>query len=106
MASDTYQIVRQAIIDKKQIVAEYNGHVREMCPHVIGEKNGRLQALFYQFGGTSSSKSIIPGSKDNWRCVIIENLRVIEVRDGDWYSSSDHTRPQTCVDEVDVEVDY
>lgn len=106
MVSDTYQLVRQAITDKKQIVAEYNGHVREMCPHVIGEKNGRLQALCYQFGGTSSSKSIIPGSKENWRCVTIENLRVIEVRDGDWYSSSDHTRPQTCVDEVDVEVDY
>ena len=106
MTSDTYEVVRQAITEKKQVVAEYNEHVREMCPHVIGTKNGREQALFYQFGGTSSSGTIIPGSKDNWRCIPVEGLRIIEVRDGEWHSSSDHTKPQTCVGEVDVEVEY
>ena len=55
MNSNTYEIVRKAIIEKKQIVAEYQGHKREMCPHVIGKKYGENQALFYQFGGTSSS---------------------------------------------------
>ena len=106
MTSDTYEVVRQAITEKKQVVAEYNEHVREMCPHVIGTKNGREQDLFYQFGGTSSSGTIIPGSQYNWRCIPVEGLRIIEVRDGEWHSSSDHTQPQTCVDEVDVEVEY
>ena len=55
MNSSTYEIVKKAIIQKKQIVAEYHGHNREMCPHVIGKKYGENQALFYQFGGTSSS---------------------------------------------------
>jgi hypothetical protein len=60
----TYALVRQAIIDKQQIVATYKGHVREMCPHAIGTKNGRQQALFFQFGGTSSS-GLPPGGE--WR---------------------------------------
>ena len=38
MTSDTYEVVRQAITEKKQVVAEYNEHVREMCPHVIRNK--------------------------------------------------------------------
>ena len=106
MNSNTYEMVRKAIIEKKQIVAVYQEHKREMCPHVIGTKNGRNQALFYQFGGTSSSGIIDSGSKNNWRCIPIDGLNIVEVRDGDWYSFSGHTKPQTCVDEVDVEVGY
>ena len=106
MNSNTYQIVRKAIIEKKQIVAEYQGHKREMCPHVIGKKNGRNQALFYQFGGTSSSGTIVPRSIKNWRCIPIEGLSIVEVRDGEWHSFSYHTKRHTCVDEVDAEVKY
>jgi hypothetical protein len=54
-AQDTYSIVRQAIIDKRQIVAIYDGHHREMSPHVIGTKDGRAQVLFFQFAGGSNS---------------------------------------------------
>lgn len=107
MGKSTYNLIRQAIIEKKQVFATYNGHQRELCPHVIGTKNGRQQALFYQFGGTSSSRPIAPeaGSEKNWRCIPIDGLRDVEIREGQWYTSSDHTRSQTCVDVVDVEVD-
>jgi hypothetical protein len=106
MSTINYNKVREAVLKKQQVVAEYNGHVREMCPHVIGRKNGREQALFYQFGGTSSSKVIVPGSKENWRCIPIDGLRIIEIREGEWHSSSDHTQVQTCVDDIDVEVTF
>jgi hypothetical protein len=106
MSTSNYNKIREAVLKKQQVIAEYNGHVREMCPHVIGFKNGREQALFYQFGGTSSSKTIVPGSKENWRCIPIDGLRIIEIREGEWHSSSDHTRVQTCVDDIDVEVDF
>jgi len=61
-------LVKIAISEKK-VIAMYKGHYRELCPHVVGLKNGKLHGLFYQFGGSSSSKSIIPGSKANWRCI-------------------------------------
>jgi hypothetical protein len=57
---NTYAVVRQAIIDKHQILATYKDHHREMCPHVIGTKTGRQQALFFQFAG-SSSTGLPPG---------------------------------------------
>ncbi len=99
--SDAYSTVRQAIVDKAQIVATYRGHRREMCPHVIGTKGGRPQALFFQFAGSSSS-GLPPGGE--WRCIPIEGLSDVVSEIGTWYSGGDHTQPQTCVDLVDVEV--
>jgi len=104
--SQAYMMIRDAIANKQQVVATYKGHVREMCPHVIGTKNGKEQALFYQFGGTSSSESIIPGNEDNWRCLAISELRDVSVRDGEWHSVSRHSRQQRCVDNIDLEVEH
>ena len=104
MPSAVYNTIKSAILSKKQVVATYNGHVREMCPHVIGTKNGREQALFYQFGGTSSSGAIVPNSPQNWRCIPIDGLSGVLVRDGSWQTGANHSRPQTCVDSIDVEV--
>jgi len=102
----SYQLVRQAIINKRCIRATYNGLIREMCPHVIGlNKRGEQQALFYQFGGESSSRPIMPdGSKDNWRCVEIGKLLNVQIFDGPWHTAPNHSRPQTCVHQIDVEV--
>lgn len=103
MASN-YDLIRTAIQNKQQVFATFGGHVRELCPHVIGTKNGRPQALFYQFGGSSSSGSIAPGSPGNWRCLPIDGLSNVSVRAGQWHSGSNHSRPQTCVDIVDAEI--
>lgn len=104
MSTPNYMIIRNAILNKQQVVAIYKEHVREMCPHTIGLKNGREKALFYQFGGTSSSGQIIPGSPKNWRCVFVEELTNIVVRSGSWSSAENHSVKQTCIDEVDIEV--
>lgn len=100
----TYQIVKEAIRDRKTVIAKYNGHTRKMCPHVIGRKNGVKQALFYQFAGTSSTGLGRAGSPDNWRCIPIAGLRIISVEDGEWHTASNHSREQTCVDEIDLKV--
>jgi hypothetical protein len=102
--ADTYQLIRHAILSRQHVLATYNGHQREMCPHVLGTKNGRRQALFYQFGGSSSSGLSPAGSGENWRCVFIDLLRDVSVRDGAWHTAPNHSRPQTCVDAIDVEV--
>lgn len=100
----TYEIIKDAILNKKQIIATYQGYVRELCPHAIGTKNGREQALFYQFGGYSSQGRIVPGSPSNWRCLPIDGLSNISVRNGDWHTAGNHSIAQTCVDLIDVEV--
>lgn len=100
---DNYSLVKQAILDKDQVQAEYQGRYREMCPHAIGTKNGRRQALFFQFGG-ESSKGLPPGGE--WRCIPVDDLVDVSVEAGDWHTDNRHSQPQTCIDIIDVEVDH
>ena len=102
MPGDTYNLIRQAILDKHQIVADYHGYRREMCPHAIGTKNGREQALFFQFAG--GSKSGLGDPEKNWRCIHIDLLTNVSTRDGDWYTAQNHSQRQSCVGVVDEEV--
>jgi hypothetical protein len=118
-----YDTVRGAIINRRQVVATYRGYTREMCPHAIGTKRGKPatkgrggrpgkpatpdeeHALFYQFGGGTQSGLQPPGSPANWRCIKLDELSNVSTRSGPWHTAGpSHSRPQTCVDDVDVEV--
>lgn len=100
----TYQLIRNAIEKKQQITAMYNGHYRELCPHAIGTKNGKEQAMCFQFAGTSRQGGITRDSTDNWRCIEIAKLKDVAVRDGEWHTASNHSIAQICIDVIDLEV--
>ena len=103
----TYEIVKEAIQNKKLIYATYNGYERIMCPHVLGTKKGRQQALFYQFGGYSSSGLSPDGSPNNWRCLFLDQLSNVRSEPAEqWHTAPNHSRPQSCVDSIDAEVTY
>ncbi len=100
----TYATIRKAVIDKHQVTGNYHGYRREMCPHVIGYKNGEAHVLCYQFGGDSQSGLQPDGSPQNWRCIRIAEFTNVSSRPGVWHSAPNHSRPQRCVDQIDVEV--
>jgi hypothetical protein len=71
----------------------------------LGRKSGRLHAFFYQFGGSSHrGLPIAPEEAGDWRCFAVERLSYVEIRMGAWHSKP-RSRRQTCVDEVDFDVD-
>ena len=101
-----YELIKIAIKNKKQITCHYQGYYRELCPHVIGRKNGVEQALFYQFGGRSKTEGEISPKNGKWRCLRIGELSSVASKDGNWYTGNNHSRPQSCVDDIDEVVDY
>lgn len=102
--SNNYDLIAKAIKEKLQVTAYYQGFYREMCPHALGSKKGRKQALFYQFGGESSKGTVTPGSTFNWRCIPIDGLTEVTLQPGQWYTAENHSQAQTCVDQIDIEV--
>jgi hypothetical protein len=104
--SPIFQLLRQAIQQKKQVTADYHGYRREMCPHTLGWKHGKEKALLYQFGGGSKSGLAPVGSPDNWRCLFVSELSNVQIIDGAWFTAPNHSRPQTCADEIDCEVTF
>jgi hypothetical protein len=90
----------------------YQDKVRELCPHALGEKLGKdgkpskLNCISFQFGGESSKGPVTPQSGDNWRCMAIDGMTILEVREGQWYTGGSHSRPNNCIDNIHVEVSY
>jgi len=100
--SPDYAVIRQALNDRKVIRGMYHGKERIMCPHVLGTTDGHEQCLFFQFAGGSKS-GLPPGGQ--WRCIPLSGLTEVSVIEGEWHSgTSQHIRPQNCVQIVDVQV--
>jgi hypothetical protein len=98
--------LRAAIIRRRPIAALYRGRRRLLCPHLLGcNRHRRLQVLCYQYGGDSESGLKQVGASDNWRCLAVENLSQVELLDGVWQTAENHSRPQTCIEEVELDVD-
>ena len=98
--------VRSAIVHRRPIAAIYGGRRRLLCPHLLGwNKRRRLQVLCYQYGGDSVSGLKPAGASDNWHCLAVENLRDVELLDGPRQTAENHSRPQNCIDEVELDVD-
>lgn len=105
MATETYQLIRQAIHNRTQVTATYGGHHREFCPHVLGLKQGVEHVFVYQFGGSSESGLGPPGSVENWRCMSIAGLSDLVLVTGSWHSGAHPGKGrENCIDEVDVYV--
>ena len=104
--TSTYEAVQQAITNKDQIIANFQGQRMELCPHVIGTTGGRPRALFYQFAGPGGSALGSPGSPDNWQCTFIDSLTLVWTRPGPWHTAPYDSRPKECIDKIDVEVEH
>ncbi|NGX61508.1 MAG: hypothetical protein K940chlam9_00994 [Chlamydiae bacterium] len=100
---EKYDQLADAIRNKKQVVLRYKGLKREVCPHTLGEKNGTKRVLVFQFVG--QSKSGLP-KEGNWRCLFLSKITILEVREGKWHTGKSHKKRQTCIDSIEVEVDY
>eukprot|EP01013_Petalomonas_cantuscygni_P016208 TRINITY_DN33174_c0_g1_i1.p1 TRINITY_DN33174_c0_g1~~TRINITY_DN33174_c0_g1_i1.p1 ORF type:complete len:102 (-),score=13.14 TRINITY_DN33174_c0_g1_i1:255-560(-) len=98
-----YGEIRDAVAAKRAIRVVFKGHERDVCPHVIGHKNGHEKVLTYQFAGYSSS-GLPPGGE--WRCMFVSDISSVSVISAAWHTGVGHSRPQTCVDGVDLEVDF
>ncbi|MEA2738389.1 MAG: hypothetical protein QOH05_1696 [Acetobacteraceae bacterium] len=101
MPSATYGLFVEAIAGRKQIQCRYSGHVRMLCPIILGHSSGEEKALTFQFGGTSNS-GLPPGGE--WRCLWLSKVSEVQLLEGPWHTGANHTRPQGCVQTVDLDV--
>jgi hypothetical protein len=107
MPSASFILIERAIRNKQIVCAMYKGHYREMCPHTLGwSKTRKEHALLYQFGGSSQSGLQPDGSQQNWRCLDLDELSSVTIKDGTWHTADNHSRKQTCVFEVAAEVTF
>ncbi|MFT8722619.1 MAG: hypothetical protein ABF443_11840 [Acetobacter malorum] len=99
-----YQKLKEAVISKKSVRFHYRDYVRVCSPHTIGHTDGKERILAYQYGG-QSSRGLPP--KGEWRCFDVEGISGLEFTgDDEWRTGERHTRPQTCVKNVEAEAPH
>jgi len=100
--SDVFELIKQAIAEKKLISAVYHERQRDLCPHVLGWKADREHALFFQVGGDSAKGLASTGA---WRCLNLDELSEVEIRDGEFRTGPGYyDNPQKCVDKIEVQI--
>jgi uncharacterized protein len=100
--SHAFSLFHRAILGRRPMTCMYGGHVREICPHVLGHIGDREKALVYQYGGQSSTK-LPPGGE--WRCFDLSEVSHITLHDaGPWHTGRGHSQTQRCVDRVYIDV--
>jgi hypothetical protein len=103
---DIYQLLRTAVASKRPVRGVYNGRDRWLYPQRLGRNHEtQLRVLCYQYAGQSGSALQAAGSPSNWRCIAVEKLSRVELLEDAWYTAPNHSRPQTCVAEVDVDAE-
>ena len=101
MPSATYVLFRNAILAEQQVICSYDGRLRELCPHIIGvSKSGEEVVLAWQFAGQSS------GRLPQWRCLRLANVRNALARNGPWHEGGSHRTEQTCVSQIDLDINF
>ena len=100
---NNYDLLKQAILQRRLVTAFYEDHERHFCPHVLGTKRGEAHVLGFQYAGGSSTG--LPASGE-WRCMRVQGLTEILLHDGPWRTGTGHSWNQVCVDTVEVEMPF
>jgi hypothetical protein len=100
------QRLRLSVRRRQPISAVYDGCRRELCPHRLGwNRDDERRVLCYQSGGDSVSGLGEPGARSNWRCLAVEKLSQVEWTSDTWHTAPNHSRPQTCIVRVEMDVE-
>lgn len=100
------RLLRVAIRQRQPVAAVYDGCRRLLCPHKLGwNKEDSRRVLCYQYGGDSVSGLDAGEASSNWRCLAVGKLSAVELIDGRWHTAPNHSRPQSCIVRVEMDVE-
>jgi len=101
----TYDWIKQAIEEKKSLNLVYNDHIRQVCPCLLGSKNGKYYVLCYQYGGGSVS-GLSADTTKNWRCLEVDKISAVQNNQDEFQVPENHSTIQSCVENIDIELNY
>lgn len=101
MSSRSFDLIKKAIVEKKQLTLQYHGYTRNMCPYVLGfNKNNKERALALLVRNTPSGWLAA-----GWECLDLDHVWKVEFAEGDWVAAPEGPRPDCEMVKVDIDVE-
>jgi hypothetical protein len=96
-----YDTLKEAIERKQCVRVLAGGRARDICPHALGTKDGKMRLLAFQYGGASASGLAAGGQ---WRAFFLNEISVATPIDGRWQRGPGAlTKTEASLDEVEVQ---
>ena len=96
-----YDTLKKAIQFKQCLRVLAAGRSRDICPHALGTKDGKMRLLAFQYDGGSASGLAAGGQ---WRAFFLNEISVATPIEGRWQSGpSVLAKTEACLDEVEVQ---
>jgi hypothetical protein len=90
-----------AILARRQVLCTYHGAPHEVCPIMLGRKDGADCVLTWQFAGRDERGEPVQGC---WKCLELDAVSDVRLHDGPWYAGDGDRRPRAWLDDIDVDV--
>lgn len=100
MHSRTYDLFAQAMAARRPVACLYQGHPRGICPVILGHSDGTEKALTWQFAGSGSQGAV----SGQWKCLALAEVSNAQMIEGPWRTGNRHSSAQSCVKDVDLNV--
>ena len=100
MSSSTYKLFEEAMANRRPVACIYQSHPRAVCPIILGHSDGVEKALTWQFAGQGSRGPV----HGEWKCLTLAEVEEPAIVDGPWRTGKRHYQKQSCVKDVDLDV--
>ncbi len=91
----TWNVLSQALTDRRAVKATYHDRLRIICPHALGWKNGRAKTLVYQTAILDHQPSHDP---HGWRSLFIDDIEDPIITNDPWHTAANYTPYTTGID--------
>jgi hypothetical protein len=79
-----YQMIKQAIRQRRSMTAHFEQHIRHFSPHALGRNaDARQLGLGFQYGGTRRLGPLPAGG--DWLLFAVADLKDLVVNDDPWH---------------------
>jgi len=99
-----WDLLEQALIQRRPVQARYHGRVRLLCPHALGWKNGRAKVLSYQADGTTSTGTLTPDPRQRWRSMFIDEIEDPVITNDSWRTADNYTPNTNGIDRLHLDI--
>jgi WYL domain len=97
----TWDLLEQALRQRRPVWACYHGQDRLLCPHALGWKNGRAKVLAYQADGTTTAGPLPTGTTQRWRSLFIDQIKDLRITDETWETADNYSYSRSnCIDQL------
>lgn len=101
MSSRSFELIKDAMAQKKQLSCQYHGYTRAFCAYLLGKtKYGKERALALLVRNTPSG-ALAAG----WECLDLDHVWNVKAEDGPWVAPLEGPRPDCEIVKVDLDVE-